>query len=269
MLFIFIVWRIPISLCRARLQQQLHTAVYSRLRLPLLISFLRSVNRVKCEAYHKCSPVMCSQPQQCQQIGFRGQTISWEGPAGSSQGEEEDTTSSQETGKENIPGEYMTASLNWRDCSYIRSPYVMHKSGKLEADVWDEILAGRRTKKILNVKEMFLLHSSFLSYTALWIGSSASPHLGNVHTCNVPTQLLWRWRMIVCWFPKQSKTSCSNAVLSPRLSEKALTWACLPCSAEAWHQRQVCTLQPIHRSLSPLLGRFSRFQVLGVVWGCL
>lgn len=55
----------------------------------------------------------------------------------------------------------------------------------------------------------------------------------NVHTCNVPTQLRWQWCTIICWFPKQSKTSCSNALLSPRLSEIALTWACLPCSAEA------------------------------------
>lgn len=78
MLFIFIVWRIPISLCRTSLQPPLHTAVYSQLRLAWLIYFLSSVNRVQCEAYHKRCSEMCLQPQQCQQIGFRGQTISWE-----------------------------------------------------------------------------------------------------------------------------------------------------------------------------------------------
>lgn len=53
MLFIFIlVRRMPISLCRIGLQRHLHTAAYSNLRLPLLISFLSGVNGVQGGAYH-------------------------------------------------------------------------------------------------------------------------------------------------------------------------------------------------------------------------
>lgn len=53
----------------------------------------------------------------------------------------------------------------------------------------------------------------------------------------------------------------------PLSSEIALTWACRLCSArDPWHQRHVCAWQPPqHGSLSPLLGRFIIFQVLGVV----
>lgn len=173
MLFIFIVWRIPISPCRTSLQPPLHTAVYSQLRLPWLIYFLSSLNRVQCEAYHKHCSVMCLQPQQCQQIGFRGQAISWEEALLAPHREKERTLRRQEK---------IMYDWNIRPHHFsllqviILTLCVTCTSEKLMSEM--DFLGMRPIKNMLNVKRFFLK---------------------NLEPPPTP-QLLWRGQSIFCCF---------------------------------------------------------------------